>query len=201
MVQKTNVVNRKPSVPQKKKHTGLIITAIIIIAAIATIGGLVFINRDRIFQNSGNKEQEKSINEKDKTTEKDEDKNSAPKEEKQNTEMREEEKASVAPYEGEDPNELENITGVVNFAGISEGYFTITATLDQELGGSGNCKFTISGNADAVITSSVATAAGPTTSFCTYSTPASGISSGRYTISIEVTASGKKGIITGEVSI
>lgn len=201
MVQKTNVVNRKPSVPRKKKHTGLIITVIIIVIAIIMTGVLLFINRNKIFQNNSSREQEKSISDNDKSTKESEAKTAKSEDKKQNTETREEEKPPVAPYEGEDPNKLEQITGVINFAGISESNFTVTAALDQELGDSGLCKFSILRNSETVIISNTATAAGPTTSFCTYSTPASGISSGKYTINIEVTANGKKGTIAGEVSI
>lgn len=198
MVQKTNVVKHKPNEYHKKKHTGLIIVIILIVAALATAGVLLFLNREKIFPNDTNKGQTDTS----KQEKKEEKSDSKEKEDKkQNSETREAEKASINQNDGEDPNTLDKITGVINFAGISENNFMVTATLDQALGNSGSCKFTISNGSGAVIVSDASISAGPTTSFCSYSTPASGISAGYYSISIDVSANGKKGTIIGEVNI
>lgn len=199
MVQKTNVVKHRPSEYRKKKHTGLIVVIVLVVVALIAAGVLLFLNRNKIFQNEADRDKEETSKQ-EKKEEKSEEK-SDEKEEKPSSETREAEKASINQNDGEDPNTLENITGVINFAGISEGDFMVTASLDQALGDAGNCKFTIVHSSGATIVSSAATSAGPTTSFCTYSAPASGMNSGHYSINVEISANGKKGTITGEANI
>jgi len=198
MVQKTKVAQHKPKGYHKNTHTGVIVAVIFILVALTTAGILVFINRDKIFNNTSTNETQEEPDKKQQKNDNSQDKTEA---NKQIPETREEEKPSVAPYDGKDPNTLSEITGVISFAGISEGDFIVTAALDQALGASGSCKFTITHGADPAIISSVSTSAGPTTSFCTYSIPATSISSGHYNINIEISTDSKKGIINGEVDI
>ena len=114
---------------------------------------------------------------------------------------REKEKPSVAQYEGEDPNKKDTITGVVSHAGIADGSFMVQVMLDQALGNTGTCNFVLTHSSGATLTSTSATEAGPSSSFCIYSVPASSVNSGYWSIKVTVSTSDKEGVITGEASI
>ncbi len=193
------ITRRRPK-GSRHKYTVVAIIICILVGALIAAGVVVFLNRDRIFVNSGSSETTNN-------DQKDTANSSAHKSEsngestKNETAPRETEKASVSQYEGGDPNELEAITGNINYAGISGENFIIRATLDQALGNSGTCSFTLTSTTGIVVTDTSSTNAGPTTSFCSYSIPAASITSGYWTISVKVTGGNKEGIITGEVSI
>lgn len=189
------ITRHKPK-GRHRKHVVAIVIVCILVVAVAVAGVLVFVNRDKIFSTkteSAVEQVEEKKEEEKKTEEK--------QEEKVQENTREEEKPSVAQYEGEDPNKLENITGVVSFAGYSEGNFIVNVMLDQELGNSGTCNFTLMHSSGAKITNTSATQAGPSTSFCSYSTPAGNVQAGAWSISVEVTGTNKKGAISGEANI
>ena len=52
------------------------------------------------------------------------------------------EKQKVVQYEGEDPNELEELTGVVTYAGVSGENLMVRVSIDQYLT-SGSCELTL----------------------------------------------------------
>ncbi len=210
MAQKTNIIKKRPQTRKKSKKYSVIVVLLCVLIVLAIGGGIiVYINKDKIF-NKGQESSESSTSDSRLETrktgdeKKEDQKNDEKKEGTSSTRdgsNREEGKESIAQYSGEDPNKLQEITGSINFAGISEGEFIVSATLDQELGNSGTCKFTIMQGSSIIITQEVITSAGPSTSFCEYSAPATSINAGHYDINIEVRTDSKKGVIGGEVNI
>lgn len=196
MVQKTNVVKHKPNEYHKKKHTGLIIVIILVVAALATAGVLLYLNREKIFLNDTNKGQTDTS----KQEKKEEKSDSKEKEDKkQNSETREAEKASINQNDGEDPNTLDKITGAISNASVSNGVLNISVMLDQSLGNSGTCDITLVNAAGVILTGTVLTEAGPSATYCFYSTENAG--AGHWKVSVNVTAGSKKGTIIEERDI
>lgn len=110
-------------------------------------------------------------------------------------------KEEVVKYEGENPNNREELTGVVTYAGVSGENLMIRVNIDQYLN-SGECMLllAVAGNttysnvAPIVSSASTATCEG-------FNVPVSLLESGQYSITIEVESGGKKGVISGEVAI
>lgn len=61
----------------------------------------------------------------------------------------------VVQYEGEDPNDAEELSGVVTYAGLNEGILRIRLNIDQFLSG-GSCDLKILADENVVYTESVA---------------------------------------------
>lgn len=127
--------------------------------------------------------------------------NSSPKEDSSSTvqekEKREEEKPNVDQYSGEDPNNFDQLTGIINYAGVYEGQFLVRVSIDQSV--SGTCDFTLTSPTNKTITGTSSTTAGPSSTFCSYSIDPS--ESGTWNIVVKVKASDKTGTISGEGEI
>lgn len=186
MAQKT--INKKTNRGHSRPKTVIVVLVCVVVVALATVGALVFINRDKIFGNS----EEETTTETENTESSD----------NSNTEDEEEEQEEKAPkYDGENPNKSETLTGVISFAGISEGKLTVNVMIDQLIGSSGKCEFTLTHSSGTTLTGSSATEAGPAASFCSYSIPSSQVKSGKYSINVKVTSTNKEGVITGEANV
>lgn len=199
MVQKTTIVEQKPNDHRKKSHAGLFVATVLAIMVLAAAGFFIFLNREKIFSHNSDSTSDASSSEQQKSQENESDKKDDKPSEAVDT--REEGKDSVAQYEGSDPNTLDSITGIISFAGVSEGNFIVTATLDQFLSDISSCKFTITNNSGVTINFDGSASTGPSTSFCSYSSSASNIASGHYDIKVEISAGSKSGVITGEANI
>ncbi len=110
-----------------------------------------------------------------------------------------EEKEPVVQYDGEDPNELDELTGVITYADVVGEKLMIRVNIDQFLeGGScelsliqGGVKYSASANINSVTT---ATCEG-------FDVLVNELGKGNYQIMIKLNAGGKTGTINGEVSI
>ncbi len=115
-----------------------------------------------------------------------------------------EEPENKAPqYEGEDPNDLEELTGVIVSKSIDNRVLTIIATINQYLSQPGTCVVNLTGRSshDSYTTSSNALA-DITTSYCeNFEIPVSNLASDVYDIEIKLTGDGKTGTIRDEVSL
>ena len=103
-------------------------------------------------------------------------------------------------YEGENPNSLEQLTGIVSFAGVANNSFLVNVTIDQYI--AGTCSFVLEGPSGARITSSADIEFDPATTYCSYSGPVP--TSGDWKIIVTVTESTgehRTGTITGEATI
>ena len=110
------------------------------------------------------------------------------------------EKEKVVQYEGEDPNEREDLTGVVTYAGVNGNNLMIRVNIDQYLN-SGGCELNLvqdsvmySDTANIVSSAATATCEG-------FNVPINGLEKGNYKIVIKVSSGDKVGTINGEVDI
>ena len=174
---------------RSKRWLGKVLFLVLIIVA-GVVCYLVWDNyfRDKAPEKPGDNSRE--------TTKVEEVKKSEP---EQETEVVEKEK--VKQYEGEDPNVADDLTGVVTYAGVNSNELMIRVNIDQYLAG-GSCKLTLlqdgavvySDTAEIIDSASTATCAG-------FNVPVANLSSGETGIRIELDASGKRGVIVGEVEL
>lgn len=111
------------------------------------------------------------------------------------------EEKKVSQYEGNDPNEAEELTGVITYAGVSGDKLMIRVNIDQFLD-AGECKLNLRQagmnvyNASARVVSSVSTAT------CEgFDVPLAEVGTGGTHITITVQAGEKVGTIEGEATI
>lgn len=106
-------------------------------------------------------------------------------------------------YEGENPNSLEELTGVVTYKGVENGTLTIMTMLHQYLHQTGLCVITLTGqNTQSSYTASVDAHGDATASYCeNFDIPTSALASDTYRIEIKLTGDGKTGTIRDEVKL
>lgn len=109
------------------------------------------------------------------------------------------ESQTPAQYEGENPNSLGALTGVINFAGVSEGSLLINVSIDQYV--SGNCDIIINNPATSEeLRFSTIIIAGPTSGFCSYEGPIPR-TRGKWNITVNLKSDHKAGVVTGEMEL
>ena len=111
------------------------------------------------------------------------------------------EKQKVVQYEGEDPNELDELTGVVTYGGVLGENLMIRVSIDQYLT-SGSCELTLT-RGGATIYNSIADIVGDVaTATCKgFDIPVAELGGGEVQININLKTDGKSGVIRGEASI
>ena len=111
------------------------------------------------------------------------------------------EKKKVEQYDGDDPNNAQDLSGVVTYAGVNNGVLMIRVNIDQYLD-SGKCELTLT-RGGATIYSSIASIIGSaSTSTCEgFDVPAEGLGNGITEVRIEVSDGDKSGTIMSEVSL
>lgn len=110
------------------------------------------------------------------------------------------EKPKVVQNDGADPNELEEITGVVTYTGVLNGKLIIRLNLDQYLS-SGNCTLTLNFGEKSVIKTAKIIDSASTSTCEGFDIPTSELGSGTWQYSVEIKADGKAGKLNGEVNI
>lgn len=110
------------------------------------------------------------------------------------------EKKKVIQYEGEDPNEKEELTGVITYAGVNGDNLMIRVNIDQYLD-SGVCELSLVQGG--VVYSDTANIVGSaTTATCEgFNVPVSRLGGGNYGIVIKISSGDKAGTINGEAKI
>lgn len=104
----------------------------------------------------------------------------------------------VTPYEGENPNTSDSLTGNIVYAGPAGNDLMIRVDIDQYV--NGTCKLTLSGATNYEATTNLI--ADVSTSTCAgFDIPLSSLASGHYYINIRLTAGDKTGTITGEADV
>ena len=113
-----------------------------------------------------------------------------------------EQKEEIIQYDGENPNQGSDITGVVTYAGVSGGKLMIRVNINQYLSG-GSCALRLLFENDVVMYSDTASVVdSASTSTCEgFDVPTAGLSSGNYKIIINVDSGAKTGVINGEVNL
>lgn len=102
-----------------------------------------------------------------------------------------------AQYDGDNPNKAESLSGLITYAGVSEGSFLVNVSIDQYV--SGNCDIILENAAGQTNTYSTVITAGPTSGFCSYEGPIP--AAGAWKITVKINGNGKTGTVTGEVNI
>ncbi|MBR3329546.1 hypothetical protein IKG29_03445 [Candidatus Saccharibacteria bacterium] len=179
---------------RRRKRSRKIVSWLIILILLVIAGVVVKLVWDNYFgDNKGQDGDEEivAVEEEDKEPEKTED------EEKKTTEEKEE----TIQYDGEDPNEGGELTGVVTYAGVVESNLMIRINIDQFLS-DGTCKLKLINDGVTKYRDTASIAESATTSTCEgFNVPLSEITDGNYEIVVEVSADGKTGVIRGEVEI
>ena len=191
MVQRIKKTNN-----QKSHHVFLYFIILLVIAA-AVVLGLLFFKPTFEKKTQGD---DSSSTTSDSTKESDDKKSSddsTKKEEESTPEVKPETEKNNTQYEGEDPNTSASLTGIINYAGISEGNLIIRVSIEQSV--NGTCVFTLNTPSGKTVNGSSAITIGPSSAFCSMTTPAT--ESGTWKISVGATSADKHGIITGEANI
>lgn len=102
-----------------------------------------------------------------------------------------------AQYDGEDPNKQGTLSGVITYAGVSEGSFLVNVSVDQYV--SGTCEILLYNSAGQKQNYSTEIIAGPTSGFCSYEGPIP--PAGKWDITVTINGDGKSGSVSGEVQI
>ena len=111
------------------------------------------------------------------------------------------EKKKVVQYEGEDPNEAEDLSGVVTYADVVDGMLMVRVSIDQYLT-EGTCELTLA-QGGATIYNSIARIIGDvSTATCEgFDVSVEQLGGGNTEIIINLNANERRGVIRGEVEI
>ena len=111
------------------------------------------------------------------------------------------EKEEIPQYDGEDPNNSDVITGAITYTGVSGSSLMIRLNIDQYLS-DGVCNLRIHEYGSEIYSDSVSLVNSASTTTCEgFDVPVRMIGGGDFQIYIDISANGKSGTITGEVSI
>lgn len=109
-------------------------------------------------------------------------------------------KKKVKQYEGEDSNEMANLSGIVTSTYQDAGNLVILTSIDQFLS-DGSCELDLQQNGQTIYTDSGKIVADVSSSYCdALEVPLAGLA-GNYQIVINLNAGEKTGIINGEVNL
>ena len=122
-------------------------------------------------------------------------------EDKEEKEEKPVEKEEVVQYDGDDPNEIENLTGVVTYLGVSGNDLVVRVNIDQFLT-SGSCEINVISHEEVFYTGLAPIIDSASTSTCEgFNIPIDGLSSGKVRVNINLSSGEKTGMISGEVEI
>ena len=111
------------------------------------------------------------------------------------------EKEKVVQYDGDDPNEAQELTGVVTYAGVSGNNLMIRVNIDQYLSG-GKCILGLRREGASIYGAEASIVDAASTSTCEgFNVPLSDVSNGHFSIVIFLESGGKTGEIHGEVDL
>ena len=186
----------KNATRRKNYRPAVFAVMLILIAGVAVF--IFAINHNKKAEGgSGTNNQETSKEEKPAETPKAETKESKEVETKEPEEIVQN-KAPVQ-QEGTDPNTLNELTGVINYASVNDDTLMIRVSIDQYLS-SGTCLLELtSANDSFSLSDNIMPSA--STSSCGYDIATSLLVSGRYEIKITINSENKTGIIKGEVDV
>lgn len=104
-------------------------------------------------------------------------------------------------YEGEDPNEQEELSGSVTYAGMMNGNVAVRVNIDQFLS-EGNCELSVVKGTEIVYNENTRVVSSASTSTCEgfdFYSPA--MTPGKYSVIIRVTSGERSGLIGGVLEI
>lgn len=105
----------------------------------------------------------------------------------------------IVQYEGENPNELDHLTGLITYTEVKDGALIAMVSIDQYLG-SGTCVASLKKDGEVAANAEQAIEADASTSHCgPISISLAGVSSGKYQLEVVISSGGKTGTITSNV--
>ena len=111
------------------------------------------------------------------------------------------EKEKVIQYEGNDPNEAEELTGAVTYVGVSGNNLIIRVNIDQYLNG-GYCELNLLRNGQVIYGDTVSVIGSAATATCEgFNVPVAEIGNGGVEIVIKISSEGRSGTIRGKTNI
>lgn len=111
------------------------------------------------------------------------------------------EKEKVIQYEGDNPNEAEELTGAVTYAGVSGENLIIRVNIDQYLT-AGSCELNLSRAGQVIYGDTAEIIGSVATATCEgFNVPVSAIGGGGVEIVIKINSDEKNGVIRGEANI
>ena len=185
---------------RKNKKQNKVLPVILVILGLAAVAGLVFaalkiFGLEKLFNNAEpDITTTNNVNKPAITQPQPSDQGEKPTETPQNPEFKE--KDPIVQYSGDDPNSADTITGSITRASVADDTYMIRVNIDQYVR-NGECVLRVQGaNTDYSEAARVTDAAA--TSTCEgFSVPLSAINDNEITITIEVRADGKQGVIRG----
>ena len=112
----------------------------------------------------------------------------------------EDEKDSTPAYEGEDVNNAELLSGVINYSAVVGDKLTIRTTINQTVS-TGTCNLTLT-NGSKTVTKTSGIMQNPSSASCEgFDVPVSELGSGNWSIPIAISSGGKSGNLKGSVKI
>ena len=111
-----------------------------------------------------------------------------------------EEKVIPIQNEGEDPNQLESLTGNLTTNRVSNGKLILRVNINQYLS-TGICNLTLTSGSNTITKTANIVAVASTSTCEGFDVPVSELSSGAWQISINIQSGDKTGTITGEQNI
>lgn len=105
-------------------------------------------------------------------------------------------------YEGQNPNTLHELTGIIATAYVENGSLKVIATINQYLQSDGTCTLTLTSASGATYTATAPATPDVTSSICgMLEIPAANLRPGKYQASIKLEADGKTGFIEKEIEL
>ena len=109
------------------------------------------------------------------------------------------EKEEVLQYDGADPNESVDLTGVITYTNVANGVLTIRVNIDQYIS-SGSCELILVRGGAEIYSETVQMIDSASTSTCKgFDISMDGLGSGSTSIIINLSGDNKNGVISGEV--
>ena len=183
---------------RSKKWIYWLFTLILLVAA----GVVCYLVWDAYFRDKSNQAGSQESSEVVENKDEKEDKTSENKEEAEG-ELKSEsvEKKKVEQYDGSDPNEANDLSGVVTYAGVNNGKLMIRVNIDQYLT-DGKCELTLTRGGATIYNSITNIVGSATTATCEgFDVPVSELGGGNVGINIKLKTDGRTGSIQGEANI
>lgn len=109
------------------------------------------------------------------------------------------EKEEVLQYDGADPNESVDLTGVITYTNVANGVLTIRVNIDQYIS-SGSCELILVRGGAEIYSETVQMIDSASTSTCKgFDVSTDGLGSGSTSVIINLSGDNKNGVISGEV--
>ena len=110
-------------------------------------------------------------------------------------------KEEIPQYDGEDPNDLPALTGVITYSGINGNQAMIRVNIDQYLT-TGTCNLVLSQNGTAIYGDSAPIIDAASTSTCEgFNIAITNLPTGHYDITINLSSDDKTGVISGGIDL